>query len=88
MDKHNQVIDNIPVRKGLEEMYCVHINVASVTWTHKAMYSNELNKQCQCKHSLASFLKALCCITAILPCVPFSEQTTLGHSGGDQKELE
>ena len=29
MDECNQVIANIPVRKGLEERYCVHINVAS-----------------------------------------------------------
>ena len=30
MVQRNQVIDNIPVRKGLEERYCAHVNVASV----------------------------------------------------------
>ena len=30
MDKRNWVIANIPVRKGLEERYCVHVNIASV----------------------------------------------------------
>ena len=29
MDKRNWVIANIPVRKGLEERYSVHINVSS-----------------------------------------------------------
>ena len=31
MDERNQVIANIPVRKGLEERYCVHINVANAS---------------------------------------------------------
>ena len=30
MDERHWVIANIPVRKGLEERYCVHVNVASV----------------------------------------------------------
>ena len=29
MDEYNRVIANIPVRKGLEERYGVHINVAT-----------------------------------------------------------
>ena len=31
MDKRYQVIANIPVRKGLEEKYGAHVNVATVT---------------------------------------------------------
>ena len=30
MDDRDGVITNIPVRKGLEERYSVHINVASI----------------------------------------------------------
>ena len=30
MNGRNRVIPNIPVRKGLEERYCVHVNVATV----------------------------------------------------------
>ena len=30
MDKRNWVIANIPVRKGLEERYGAHVNVATV----------------------------------------------------------
>ena len=29
MDDRNRVIADIPVRKGLEERYCVHVNAAS-----------------------------------------------------------
>ena len=29
MEECNWVIANIPVRKGLEERYCVHVNVAT-----------------------------------------------------------
>ena len=31
MDERNWVIADIPVRKGLEERYCVHVNVANVS---------------------------------------------------------
>ena len=29
MDERNWVIADIPVRKGLEERYCVHVNAAT-----------------------------------------------------------